>query len=241
MLAWLLLTYLVGSVPFGLVLATLYGGDVDIRTAGSGNVGATNVARLYGWRLGLASLFLDAAKGAVFTAGAWWLWPDAGLWFAGLVAVVAFLGHCFSVYLEFRGGKGVATAAGAMLVLSPLPTLLAVAVWLVALRIGGRSSVAALVASLTLLLLVTWLDPSILGVVVVLVAGIVATHTANIRRLIAGEEAAVVRPVRWGRRKELDPAELLAQGPAGPFGAPPLWKEQSPDPLDLERDITLQP
>lgn len=239
MLAWVVLTYLVAAVPFGLVLTTLYGGEVDIRSSGSGNIGATNVARVYGWKLAAGALVLDVAKGAVFTGLARLLWPGVGLWFAGVVAATAFLAHCFSVYLEFRGGKGVATGAGGMLAIAPLPTLCSVAVWVVALKTTGRSSVAALLAASSLIGWSYWLDPAAMPVVLFLAAGITYTHVSNIRRLMAGEEAQIVRSVRWGRRQELDPAALLEQGPAGSTVAPPVWRETTSHPLEPTEDVVL--
>jgi glycerol-3-phosphate acyltransferase PlsY len=239
MLAWIALTYLVAAIPFGLVLTTLYGGEVDIRSAGSGNVGATNVARVYGWRLGLAALALDVGKGAFFTLVARLAWPDVGLWFAGSVAAVAFLAHCFSVYLEFRGGKGVATGAGGMLAISPVPTVLAMLVWGVVLKLSGRSSVAALLAATSLIGWSLWLDPRATPVVLFLAGGIAYTHVSNIRRLMAGEEAQVVRSVRWGRRNAPDAADVLEQGPAGDASAPPVWKESAAHPLEPTEDVVL--
>lgn len=239
MLAWIVLTYLVAAIPFGLVLTTLYGGDVDIRSTGSGNVGATNVARVYGWKLAAGALTLDVAKGAVFTGLARLLWPDVGLWFAGLVAATAFLAHCFSVYLEFRGGKGVATGAGGMLAISPIPALCAAAVWAVTLKVTGRSSVAALLAATSLIGWSYWLDLSAMPVVLFLAAGIAYTHVSNIRRLMAGEEAQIVRSVRWGRRQVPDPAALLEQGPAGSNTAPPVWRETANHPLEPTEDVVL--
>lgn len=239
MFAWVVLTYLVAAVPFGLVLTTLYGGEVDIRSTGSGNIGATNVARVYGWKLGLASLVLDLLKGALFVLGARLLWPEVGLWWPALVAGVAFLAHCFSVYLEFRGGKGVATGAGGMLAISPVPTLLAMAVWGLVLRLTGKSSVAALVAAVSLVGWCWLLDPAATWVVLLLVLGIAYTHMSNIRRIVAGEESQVVRPVRWGRKKEVDPAELLEQGPSGSRDAPPAWREHVTDPLEITDDVLL--
>src|ERR1700741_2575834 len=114
----LLAAYLLGSIPFGLLLAKLLAGS-DIRKSGSGNIGATNVARVVGPAAGILTLVLDVAKGA------------AAVWLAGrfteqsstampLAAVVALLGHCFPVWLKFKGGKGVATALGVFLMLSPL-------------------------------------------------------------------------------------------------------------------------
>lgn len=218
----LALTYLIAAVPFGLVLTTLAGGDVDIREAGSGNPGATNVARLYGWRLGLQVLLLDLLKGFVPVKLALWLWPDAGLLGAGLVGVTAFLAHCFPIYLAFRGGKGVATAGGVLLALAPVPALFATGVWAVVLKLTGRGSVASLAAAVTVLVAVTaWALP-VLPVAILLGLGVFATHTPNIRRLAAGEERPVVEGVRWGRAREnLTAEDVLAQGPSGRLGGPP--------------------
>ncbi|MEZ4321294.1 MAG: glycerol-3-phosphate 1-O-acyltransferase PlsY [Myxococcota bacterium] len=242
MVAWFVLTYLIAAIPFGLVLTTLYGGDSDIRGSGSGNIGATNVARVYGWRLAVPALLLDIAKGFFPVLGASLLWPELGLWWPAFIAFAAFLAHCFSVYLEFRGGKGVATGAGGMLALAPVPTLLAVGVWLVVLAITGKSSVGALLAAASLIGFAGWLDPQTLPVVVLLALGIGFTHVSNIRRLMRGQEGQVVRPVRWGRSASEgpDPEALLEQGPAGTPVIPALWKESVPDPLEITDDVTLE-
>ena len=241
MIPWVVGTYLVAAIPFGLVLSTLYGGDEDIRSAGSGNIGATNVARVVGWRIAGPALILDVAKGFLPVLGARYLWPDLGLWWAGLVAGVAFLAHCFSVYLEFRGGKGVATGAGGMLALAPVPTLLAAALWALVLATTGRSSVGALTAAMGLIGLAWWLQPDVVPVVVLLAIGIGLTHLSNIRRLMQGQERQVVRPVRWrGRRGGAvdDPSALLEQGPSGEALGPAMWREPVLDPLDEDGRIS---
>lgn len=220
------LAYLLAAVPFGVVVTTLWGGDVDIRSAGSGNIGGTNVARVYGWRLAGAVIALDVAKGFVPVLLAQWLWPNAEVWWPALVSLTCFVGHCFPVYLEFRGGKGVATGAGGLLALSPYVTLPAVAVWILLLGLTGRSSVAALGATASVVVVAAVVDPTMLPVVGMLGLGILATHVPNVRRLVRGEEGAVVRPVRWGRASEMqvDPELLLRQGPTG-GPAVPLWRE----------------
>jgi glycerol-3-phosphate acyltransferase PlsY len=212
----LALAYLLGAVPFGLVLTTLYGpDDVDLRSAGSGNIGATNVARVAGGRLAAAVLAFDAAKGFLPTLAAPWLGPG-GVAFASLVGLAAFVGHCWPVYLEFRGGKGVATGAGVMLALAPLPTVIAAAVWAALVAATGRASVASLGAAAVLLAAVALFAPPALPAMVVLAAGLVVTHVPNLRRLAAGEEARV----RVGAR-EVGAEEALRTGPSG--GAPAEW------------------
>ncbi len=230
--SFLLWTYLVAAIPFGLVVTTLWGEDRDLRELGSGNIGATNVARTHGWRLALPVLLLDAAKGAgpVALAQAWW--PQAAPSWTAAVALTAFAGHCFPVYLEFRGGKGVATAAGALLALCPVPTLLAAAVWAATLAWTGRSSVSALVAATAMVGLSAAFAPERVGVVLLLAVGIAATHTANIRRLLRGEESQVVRPVQWSRTTPITAADALSQGPAGQAVAPPPWPGSEGDRQD---------
>lgn len=221
LLALFVLTYALASVPFSLVVTTLHGGEVDVRTAGSGNPGATNVARLYGWWVGGIVMALDILKGCLPVLLARALWPDLDPWLGGAVAVVAFLAHVFPIYLEFRGGKGVATGAGGMLALAPLPTLVAAGLWSLLLVLTGRSSVAAIGATLAMIGLTAWLSPFVLPLVVGLAAAIVVTHTPNLRRIWRGEEKAVVRPVRWSRAPSAGDASALDESPAGPMGAPP--------------------
>jgi acyl phosphate:glycerol-3-phosphate acyltransferase len=231
-LAFLLLASLGAALPFGVIVTTLFGGDVDIRAGGSGNIGATNVVRLYGWRLGGWAVALDVAKGFVPVLLARLMWPDEGIAWGGIVALWCFLAHCFPVYLEFRGGKGVATGAGGMLALSPQVTVLAAGVWVTLLAATGRSSIAALGSVLSVVGLAWWLHPALLPIVGLFALGVVATHTPNIRRLLRGEEAQVVRPVRWKRASEerADVDQALSQGPGG-GPAPSVWRE-SEDPLE---------
>lgn len=195
-LLYLFLAYLVAAVPFGIVATTLYGGDLDIRSAGSGNIGGTNVARLYGWRLGAVVVILDLAKGLVPVAIARWAWPEHGAAWPSAVLVACFLGHCFPIYLAFHGGKGVATAAGGLIALSPWVLLPAALIWATTLRITGRSSAAALVATASLVGFAVWLDRAVLPTVGLVAALIFLTHRANIGRLWRGEEPSVVEPLK---------------------------------------------
>ena len=226
--------YLLGSIPFGLVITTLYGGDLDIRQAGSTNIGATNVARLYGWRLAAPALAADVLKGLLPVLMASALWPNANIAWLGLVGAAAWTGHCFSVYLEFRGGKGVATGAGVMLGVAPLPTAAAVATWALILKLTGRSSVAALVAVVAMVAFTWKLAPTALIIAALLAIATLLTHVANIKRLVRGEEEAVVKSVRWNRAGTERPSveQLLSEGPAGGASTPPQWRETIDDPLD---------
>lgn len=230
---FLIVAYLVAAIPFALVLTTLFGGDADVRVTGSGNVGATNVARVYGWGLAAPVLILDILKGFIPVVLAGWMWPEHAVWWQGSVALAAFVGHCFPVYLEFRGGKGVATGAGALLAITPVPVLMGMLVWVGVLVVWGRSSVAALLAALVVALVcgVTeeW-DRS--AIVILVVAGVAYTHIANIRRLWMGEEAQVIRPVRFNSAST--GPEVLRQNPAGEEESSRLWDERPTHPLEFE-------
>jgi glycerol-3-phosphate acyltransferase PlsY len=178
--------YLLGSVPFALLVSRAFGGP-DPRSAGSGNLGATNVARLAGKPAGVATLLLDAAKGSapVYAGLAWASPPEAAL--AGMAA---FLGHCYPLYLGFRGGKGVATAMGVYLALAPLALAGAVAVFALAVWRTGHVSVGSIGACLSA---PVWMllagRPGALPAVAVLMAALVVwRHRENITRLRAGKE-----------------------------------------------------
>jgi acyl phosphate:glycerol-3-phosphate acyltransferase len=183
-----LLSYLAGSIPFGLLVTRALGLG-DVRKIGSGNIGATNVLRTGNKAAAAATLILDAAKGAVpvLLARAWIDEPAAQI--AGLGA---FLGHLFPVWLKFRGGKGVATFLGVVLALSWPVGLIACATWLLVAATARISSLSALVAAA---MTPVWLwvlgprDAAWLGAV--LAALVLIRHHANIRRLLAGTEPRI--------------------------------------------------
>ena len=180
--------YLLGSIPFGLLIARTFA-QVDVRGAGSGNIGATNVARTAGKKLGIATLLLDAGKGALAVVLARAL--DLELpWVCG-AAALAVLGHVFPVWLRFAGGKGVATAAGVFLALAPLATGVAVVVFALAFAVGRVVSVASLLGSLALLGALVLLDgrTPVWVTGVGLVALIFARHAGNLSRLVRGQES----------------------------------------------------
>ncbi|WP_174293229.1 glycerol-3-phosphate 1-O-acyltransferase PlsY [Sphingomonas bacterium] len=183
----LLLGYLLGSIPFGLVLTRLAGVG-DIRQVGSGNIGATNVLRTGRKGLAAATLLLDAAKGAL----AVWLiahWsPDD----ASLAAAGAFLGHCYPLWLRFRGGKGVATLMGIVLALYWPLGLIYAAVWLVLLAASRISSLAGMAAAVTAPIAAAGFGRYDLVLLLLALALIVLwKHGANIERLMTGTEPRV--------------------------------------------------
>jgi len=190
----LLLAYLLGSIPWGLILSRIFARD-DIRLKGSGNIGATNVARETGVIPGLLTLAGDILKGAVPVYLALLAFGPAdgsGDVYLSAVALAAFSGHLFPIYLKFRdGGKGVATAAGCFAVVSPAAVLAAFAVFIAMLLVTRRVSVASLSAAATLPVAV-WIaaDSAIMTAAAVIVAlFIFMRHGENLKRLLAGKEA----------------------------------------------------
>jgi glycerol-3-phosphate acyltransferase PlsY len=192
--AWILLAaYFLGSIPFGLFLAKLLGGS-DVRKAGSGNIGAANVARVVGPLAGILTLVLDTAKGAAAVWLAARFTQESAVWMM-LAALAALVGHCFPVWLKFKGGKGVATALGVFLALCPLAALaalllfaLVVACW----RYVSLGSISA-AAAIPLLMYFLWAPhhaPPLIIALGSLAASllVVYKHSANIQRLVQGEE-----------------------------------------------------
>jgi glycerol-3-phosphate acyltransferase PlsY len=182
-----LLGYLLGSIPFGLILTRAFGAG-DLRAIGSGSIGATNVLRTGRKGLAAATVLFDLGKGVLAVVIAARLWPG----FEGVAAVGAVVGHCFPVWLRFRGGKGFATAAGVCLALAWPVMLVCAVVWAAALaasRISSVSSMSAVIAAP----IVAWLWglPAAAMVLLVIAAIVLVQHRANIRRLIAGEEPKV--------------------------------------------------
>ncbi len=185
---FLILTYMVASIPTGPVLATLYA-DVDVTQKGSGNIGATNVYRVLGRRFGAATLLGDLFKGLIPVLLA--VLVSDRPWFPAAVGLVAFVGHCWPAYLEFRGGKGVATAAGVLFGLAPFVALLTTGVWMLAFLVVRKSSVAALLATLSLWMFTFWLRDDLLWVTALLTMGILQRHRGNIDRILRGEEPTI--------------------------------------------------
>lgn len=185
--------YLLGSIPWGLVLTRLFT-SVDIRRQGSGNIGATNVSRVAGSTLGILTFAGDILKGAipVFIATGLSSVSDRGLdpWLSA-VALAAFLGHLYPVFTGFRaGGKGVATAAGCFIVLSPFACLIALGLFVLLVGVTRYVSVGSMGAAITLPLAVWFWTHSIslTGSAAIIGVLIIWRHSQNIKRLIHGEE-----------------------------------------------------
>ena len=189
LLPWLIASYLLGSIPTSYLAVRLLTGQ-DLRTLGSGNLGATNLYRVLGWKYAVPVGVFDMLKGAVPVllfaprAGA----TDAAAILLGLAAVA---GHVFSIFVGFKGGKGVATGAGVVLGLAPWAFLVGLVTWALVVKVTGYVSLGSIIASGILPLAVYLLHPErrpLLWVFGGLAAAILLLHRANIRRLVAGTE-----------------------------------------------------
>jgi glycerol-3-phosphate acyltransferase PlsY len=209
-------SYLLGSIPFGYVLVRMFRGQ-DVRKSGSGNIGATNVARTGAKGLAIATLLLDALKGYAAVAFAFWIASRQRFegpipisvydrmavtmsshtifLLAALAAFVAILGHMFPVWLGFKGGKGVATAAGSFVALAPRAMLVALVVFVVVVALTRYVSLGSIAAAAAFPLCVWWLGPAegTSAPILLLIAAssllIILRHKDNIRRLLTGRES----------------------------------------------------
>jgi glycerol-3-phosphate acyltransferase PlsY len=198
-----LTAYLLGSIPTGFLVGKARG--IDLRTVGSGNIGATNALRVLGRPAGVFVLLADALKGALAVFVVAQLaanWIDAPMnslnrdWLAICAGVCAILGHNYTCWLHFKGGKGIATSAGVLVALVTIPLLIILAVWIVVFAISRYVSLASIAASITLPF-ACWVDQKSTALILVTGAmGVLAVykHKANIRRLLNGTES------RFGRK-----------------------------------------
>ena len=192
---WLLAAYLLGAIPTSYLVARWFGG-IDLRQHGSKNLGATNLFRTLGWRCAVPAALFDVAKGIIPVVT---FAPQAGSdgWVPLALGVSAVIGHVFSVFVGLRGGKGVATAAGAVLGLAPLPLAVSVAVWMLVVWASGYVSLGSM-SGAAVFPLAVWLlqggDAYVLTGGILLAGFIIFTHRGNIRRLLEGREA------RFGHR-----------------------------------------
>lgn len=205
---FIVLAYLLGSIPFGLLL-TRMAGLGDIRTIGSGNIGATNVLRTGNKKLAILTLLLDASKGVVGASLPYYFYGDSVLpLYSGAAFVAAIVGHCFPVWLKFKGGKGVATYLGGLLAIEPISALIFIVFWPLTAAITRFSSLAALVAVMDIIafnIYMIELGGDLLRVplhqcVVLVSLLIVWRHRDNIKRLLNGTESKI------GAKKEEQPS-----------------------------------
>ncbi|MGH7526277.1 MAG: glycerol-3-phosphate 1-O-acyltransferase PlsY [Gemmatimonadales bacterium] len=195
-LAWLVASYLVGAIPTSYLAGRLFRG-IDLRRHGSKNLGATNLYRVLGWRFAIPVGLFDVAKGAIpvllFAPQV-----STSQVFALGCGIAAVVGHVFSVFLRFKGGKGVATAAGVMLGLTPAALGVSALVWLVLVYLTGYVSLGSIVSAAVFPVAVYLLEhpdrPEILWIDAAVAAGIIWMHRSNIQRLLRGTEN------RFGRR-----------------------------------------
>ncbi len=185
--------YLLGSIPWGLLMARVFG-RVDVRTSGSGNIGATNVARVAGPVAGVVTLLLDTAKGAAAVWLASRFSNDSAVWMT-IAMLGVLLGHCFPIWLNFKGGKGVATALGAFLALCPIAALSALALFLAVSAYWRYVSLGSIAAAAAMPLLIYFLWAPHHAPPTIIIFGtmtaallIIYKHDANIQRLIEGAE-----------------------------------------------------
>jgi acyl phosphate:glycerol-3-phosphate acyltransferase len=198
--ALFVLAYLIGAIPFGLVVGKLFY-NVDIRKEGSGNVGTTNVFRVLGKRAGVAVLVCDMLKGFIPAFVATQLFDP---WYAIFIAAAPVVGHMYSIYLKGSGGKGVATGAAVVLALAPQAFIICLLVWIVLLVTTRYVSLGSLAASfLVPVLVIAFDDPLPYQIAAVLVAIIVWwAHRGNISRLVHGTEHRVTLP--WNAKRDLN-------------------------------------
>ena len=192
-----LAAYLIGAIPFGLILAKLVAG-VNIKESGSRSIGATNVLRVVkekdpvlAKKLGAITLALDAMKGMlVLTLAILLQMPESTLW---AIAVLAVVGHCFSIYLMFEGGKGIATGLGVLFLMLPIETLIALVVWFIMAKTLKISSLSSLIALVSLVIASFVIHPDMPHAPVLIIGFIIIyKHIPNIIRLVQGEEKKVI-------------------------------------------------
>ncbi|PYP57496.1 MAG: acyl-phosphate glycerol 3-phosphate acyltransferase [Gemmatimonadetes bacterium] len=187
----MLASYLLGATPTSYIAGRV-GRGIDLRAHGSKNLGATNVYRILGWKYAIPVALFDIAKGAIpVLFFSQWAGAAQHPWLPVVLGGAAVLGHMFSPYVSFKGGKGVATAAGMFLALAPVAVLLAILVWVLSLWLTGYVSLSSIVAVLTVPVSISLLQPGspyTFWASVALVALIIFAHRRNISRLVAGTE-----------------------------------------------------
>ncbi len=184
--------FIIGSIPNGYLLGMLFR-KIDVREHGSGNVGATNVFRVLGWKLGLSALVLDILKGLIVVTATRSYFPENTYLILGC-GILAILGHIFSIFLKFKGGKGVATSAGVFIALTPWASAIALVGFILTLLLTKYVSAGSIIASIALVTaqLIIYLNRAVaveyLIISIVVAAFIIIKHVSNIKRIINGTE-----------------------------------------------------
>ena len=190
-ISFIILSYLIGAVPFGLIFAKMFS-NIDVRSVGSGNIGATNVLRAAGKKAAVLTLLSDCLKGTLPVLAVKFIFQDDVI--TGLSAAAAVLGHNYPIYLAFKGGKGVATSFGVVLAVAPWIGLACLITWLVVALIWHYSSLSALIAFalFPVLTIIAYRESRPTGLLSLFVFGMIYyRHRENIKRLIAGTEPKI--------------------------------------------------
>ena len=184
----LVLSYLLGSTPFSLLIG-LWFYKIDLRQHGSGNIGTTNTFRILGKKAGIVVLLLDMFKGALPVIAAMLLNVDMHIFIPGLVAAI---GHVYSIFLKFRGGKAVATSAGAVLAYNPLLFIMLLAAFLITLKLSKYVSLSSIVSAVLFFILsLAFRDPLLIAFSFIIAVVIVVRHISNIKRIMDGTESKI--------------------------------------------------
>lgn len=183
--------FVFGSIPWGFIIGKLKG--IDLRKTGSGNIGTTNVLRVIGKKEALATLLLDISKGFIPVMLLRLFYEESNLLLLGFTGIAAILGHCFTPFLKFKGGKGVATSVGVILAFSPLAGLTTVIIWLSTFAVFRISSLSALVAFgvLPLVTMILRYPDEVTVFAFIITAIIYLRHLSNIKRLMKGTEIKI--------------------------------------------------
>ncbi|ACD66068.1 protein of unknown function DUF205 [Sulfurihydrogenibium sp. YO3AOP1] len=184
-IVYLIITYLLGSIPFGLIISKLFG--KDIRKEGSGNIGATNVTRVLGKKAGILVLILDMLKGFLPIYIAKYIFDTKLI---SLLAIASVIGHCFSIFLKFKGGKGVATAIGVLLALSSKTALIVIMFWLGVFLVSGYVSLASMLSASISWVIIKFIENNIYYTYAAFIIGLIVIlkHKDNLDRLLKGTE-----------------------------------------------------
>lgn len=198
----LLFSYLLGSIPNGYIFGKQFAGK-DIRNYGSGNVGATNVARVAGYKVGLLVAILDITKGflSVYIAKSFLL-PEYSMAFVFIAAILAIIGHDWSLFLSFEGGKGVATSVGVILSLFPLAFIVLFVVWIVMIYLTKMVSVGSILGAISLPISILFIYSSKISYIIfgiIIAALVIFSHRSNIKRILKGNENKMSWPPGKGR------------------------------------------